>query len=72
MELHLFHGPVESGTVTCEGDITYTWTYTDCEGNTQDYVHTITIEYQPFPQFHRQQQLLIVMQILFYHPHSNR
>ena len=41
-------GPVESGSVTCEGDITYTWTYTDCEGNTQDYVHTVTIEYLPF------------------------
>jgi hypothetical protein len=33
----------------CEGDFTYTWTYTDCEGNTQDYVHTVTIEYDPFP-----------------------
>jgi hypothetical protein len=21
----------------------------DCEGNTQDYVHTVTIEYAPFP-----------------------
>jgi hypothetical protein len=42
-------GPVETGTVLCEGDFTYTWTYTDCEGNTQDYVHTVTIEYDPFP-----------------------
>jgi hypothetical protein len=42
-------GPVETGTVVCEGDFTYTWTYTDCEGNTQDYVHTVTIEYDPFP-----------------------
>ena len=48
MELHLPTGPVETGSVTCEGDITYTWTYTDCEGNTQDYVHTVTIEYEPF------------------------
>ncbi|MBK9983600.1 MAG: hypothetical protein IPP15_14675 [Saprospiraceae bacterium] len=40
---------MESGSVLCEGDITYTWTYTDCEGNTQDYVHTVTIEYSPFP-----------------------
>jgi hypothetical protein len=23
--------------------------YTDCEGNSQDYVHTVTIEYAPFP-----------------------
>ncbi len=41
-------GPVESGSATCEGTITYTWTYTECEGNTQDYVHTVTIEYEPF------------------------
>jgi hypothetical protein len=26
-------GPVETGSVVCEGDYTYTWTYTDCEGN---------------------------------------
>jgi hypothetical protein len=42
-------GPVQSAIPTCEGDITYTWTYTDCEGNFQDYVHTVTIEYEPFP-----------------------
>src|SRR5919106_533872 len=42
-------GPVASATPACEGDITYTWTYADCEGNTQDYVHTVTIEYEPFP-----------------------
>jgi hypothetical protein len=59
-------GPVETGTVVCEGDITYTWTYTDCEGNTQDYVHTVTIEYDPFPAFHRQRMWLTVMQILYY------
>ena len=41
-------GPVESTPPSCEGDITYTWTYTDCEGNTEDYVHTVTIEYEPF------------------------
>ena len=27
----------------CEGDVTYTWTYTDCAGFTHDYVHTVTI-----------------------------
>ena len=37
-------GPVESTIPTCEGDVTYTWTYTDCEGNSQLYVHTVTIE----------------------------
>ncbi|MEM7574093.1 MAG: hypothetical protein AAF433_14390, partial [Bacteroidota bacterium] len=42
-------GPVVSATPSCEGDVTYTYTYTDCAGNAQDYVHTITIEYEPFP-----------------------
>ena len=41
-------GPVESGVPSCEGDITYTWTYEDCEGNTHDWVHTVTIEYEDF------------------------
>ena len=41
-------GPVESTPPDCEGTITYTWTYTDCEGNSQAYVHTVTIEYEPF------------------------
>ncbi|WP_418509810.1 hypothetical protein, partial [Corallibacter sp.] len=39
---------VESTSPDCEGDITYTWTYTDCEGNTHDYVHTVTIEVEDF------------------------
>ena len=33
----------------CEGDMVYTWTYTDCEGNFQVYTHTVTIERLPFP-----------------------
>jgi hypothetical protein len=33
---------------TCEGDVTYTWTYADCEGNNHDWVYTYTIEYEPF------------------------
>ncbi|NNF36336.1 MAG: T9SS type B sorting domain-containing protein, partial [Saprospiraceae bacterium] len=41
-------GPVESAVPTCEGDISYTWTYTDCEGNTHDWVHTVTIEREDF------------------------
>ena len=41
-------GPVVSTPPDCEGTITYTWTYTDCEGNKQDYVHTVTIEREPF------------------------
>ena len=36
-------GPVESTPPTCNGDVTYTWTYTDCAGFTHDYVHTVTI-----------------------------
>jgi cytosine/uracil/thiamine/allantoin permease len=41
-------GPVESGIPVCEGDITYTWTYTDCAGSTHDYVHTVTIDIPDF------------------------
>src|SRR5690606_4570121 len=41
-------GPVESPLADCEGGITYTWTYTDCAGNTADYVHTVTIDIPPF------------------------
>jgi len=41
-------GPIEGTIPPCEGDISYTWTYTDCAGNTQQYVHTVTIEYEPF------------------------
>jgi hypothetical protein len=36
--------PVESAVPDCEGDVTYTWTYTDCAGSTQDYIHTVTID----------------------------
>jgi len=39
-------GPVESSPVpSCEGTVTYTWTYTDCEFNTHDWVATFTINY---------------------------
>jgi CHRD domain/HYR domain len=43
-------GPVSMGGtyVDCEGTITYTYVYTDCEGNTQDWVYTYTIEVLPF------------------------
>ncbi|SHH07915.1 SprB repeat-containing protein, partial [Flavobacterium fluvii] len=41
--------PVTSGTFDgCEGTRIYTYTYTDCEGNTQDFVYTYTIEREPF------------------------
>jgi hypothetical protein len=30
-------------------DYTYTWTYTTAKATSQDYVHTVTIEYAPFP-----------------------
>jgi hypothetical protein len=46
--------------------LTYTWTYTDCEGNTQDYVHTVTIEYDPFPAIPPTTDVVTVMQILYY------
>ena len=42
-------GPTLGGTYTsCEGTKTFTWLYTDCEGNTQDWVYTYTIERLPF------------------------
>src|SRR5690606_14436510 len=37
-------GPVEGTVPECEGDVTYTWTYTDCAGSTQDYEHNMTID----------------------------
>ena len=39
-------GPVVSSIPNCEGDATYTFTYTDCEGNTHDWVYTYTVDYQ--------------------------
>jgi len=34
--------------ITCEGTRTFTWTYTDCEGNTATWSHVTTVERQPF------------------------
>ncbi len=34
--------------LTCEGTKTYTWTYTDCEGNTHPWSYTYTVERNPF------------------------
>ncbi len=42
-------GPVRSALPQCEGSKTFTWTYTDCAGNKRDYVHTVTVDYKPFP-----------------------
>lgn len=36
--------PVISASPSCEGDVTYTYTFTDCEGNTHDWVYTYTID----------------------------
>ena len=36
--------PVISTTPTCEGAVTYTYTFTDCEGTTHDWVYTYTID----------------------------
>ncbi|MBK9013542.1 MAG: hypothetical protein IPM82_05365 [Saprospiraceae bacterium] len=41
-------GPVIGATPDCEGTKTYTWTYTDCEGNSHDWVFTYTIERNDF------------------------
>ena len=40
--------PVISAMPTCEGNVTYTYTFTDCEGNTHDWVYTYTIEREDF------------------------
>jgi hypothetical protein len=42
-------GPVETGTLCAKATLHTHGHITDCEGNTQDYVHTVTIEYDPFP-----------------------
>src|SRR3970282_8424 len=39
---------VISDSPTCEGDVTYTYTFTDCEGNTHDWVYTYTIKSEDF------------------------
>ncbi|GGD97363.1 hypothetical protein GCM10011312_21130 [Planktosalinus lacus] len=42
-------GPTQGGTyVDCEGTITFTWNYADCEGNNHDWVYTYTIELEDF------------------------
>ncbi len=40
--------PVISTMPSCEGDVTYTYTFTDCEGNSHDWVYTYTIERNDF------------------------
>lgn len=38
-------GPVRSSNYDgCEGDVSYTWTYTDCEGHHRDWTFTYTVE----------------------------
>ena len=42
--------PVETGTYAgCEGTKIYTWTYTDCEGNTHPWVYTYTFDHTTAP-----------------------
>ena len=41
--------PVISTAPACEGTMTYTYTYTDCEGNIQDWVYTYTIDHVTAP-----------------------
>ncbi|ULC58109.1 gliding motility-associated C-terminal domain-containing protein [Flaviramulus sp. BrNp1-15] len=41
-------GPTVSATPACQGAIVYTYTYTDCAGNTADWTYTYTIELAPF------------------------
>ncbi|MFM7153829.1 MAG: HYR domain-containing protein, partial [Bacteroidota bacterium] len=43
-------GPTTGGNYTsCEGTRTYTWVYTDCDGNTHDWVYTYTIDNNTAP-----------------------
>ncbi|WP_299554295.1 gliding motility-associated C-terminal domain-containing protein [Seonamhaeicola sp.] len=41
-------GPTVSDTPDCQGSIVYTFTYTDCAGNSADWTYTYTIELAPF------------------------
>ena len=41
-------GPTVSTTPDCQGSVVYTYTYTDCAGNTADWTYTYTIELAPF------------------------
>jgi hypothetical protein len=42
-------GPTQGGTYDgCEGTITYTWNYEDCEGNNHDWVYTYLVEVEDF------------------------
>jgi gliding motility-associated-like protein/uncharacterized repeat protein (TIGR01451 family) len=44
--------PLKGGTGTsCDGTITYTWTYKDCEGNSHDWVYTYTVKDDTAPTF---------------------
>jgi hypothetical protein len=36
-------GPIVSARPVCNGVRTYTYLYTDCDGNTQDWVYTYTV-----------------------------
>src|SRR5690606_13423191 len=42
-------GPTSGGNYDgCEGTITYTWNYADCEGNNHNWIYTYTIEREDF------------------------
>jgi hypothetical protein len=47
MLLPLFAGPAPSP-ATCEGDMVYTFTYTDCSGNSHVWTYTYTIDIPDF------------------------
>jgi nitrous oxidase accessory protein NosD len=43
-------GPFTGGTYAgCEGTITYTWNYADCEGNNHDWIYTYTVDRTTIP-----------------------
>ncbi|MGC6430327.1 MAG: gliding motility-associated C-terminal domain-containing protein, partial [Jejuia sp.] len=41
-------GPAVTEIPACQGIVTYTYTYTDCAGNSADWTYTYTIELAPF------------------------
>jgi gliding motility-associated-like protein len=52
-------GPVISGAITGYGVKVYTYTYTDCAGNTQNWVYTYTIELV-IPVIHLPEPIMII------------
>src|SRR5690606_1125904 len=55
-------GPDESTVPSCEGIVTYTWTYEDCAGGMQAYVHTVTIDLPAPPVLPGQDSIVLCVE----------